>query len=67
MTRKRKDVTAGGKGKHKYTQAQHAKIAKYGAENGNAAVARHFSRVFPGLGEGTVRLFKKVISSARNK
>ena len=41
---------------------------KYGAENGNAAAARHVSKVFPGLGESIVRLFKKtVISSARKK
>ena len=57
VTRKEKDVAAGRKGKRKYTQAQHTKIAKYGAENGNAAAARHFSKVVPCLGESTVRLF----------
>ena len=51
MTGKGKGVVAGGKGKHKYTQAQRAKIATYAAKNGNAAAERHFSKVFPGLGE----------------
>lgn len=59
VTRKGTDVAAGEKGKRKYTQAQHAKLAKHGAENGNAVAERHFSKVFPGLGESTVRLFKK--------
>ena len=56
VTSKGKDVAAGGKGKRKYTlarvwQAQRAKIAKYAVKNGNAAAVRHFSKVFPGLGE----------------
>ena len=51
VTGKGKDVAAGGKAKHEYTQDQRAQMAKYAAENGNAAAVRHFSKVFPGLGE----------------
>ena len=42
-----------------FTPEHRAKIAKYIAECGNTATARHFSREFPTLGESTVRLFKK--------
>ena len=57
--RERKRCRGSGKGKRKYTQAQHAKMATYAAENGNVTAVRHFSKVFPGLGESPVRLFKK--------
>ena len=35
VTKKGKDVTAGGKGKRKYMQAQCTKIAKYAADKDN--------------------------------
>ena len=42
-----------------FTGEDRAKIGKYAAENGNASAVKHFKQAHPGLGESTVRYFKK--------
>ena len=43
-----------------FSDEQRATIGQYAAENGNAAAVKKFKGDFDnGLGEGTVRLFKK--------
>ena len=54
-------------GKRKNTASQRAKIAKYAADNSNAAALRHYSKEIPGLGESTIRLFKKQYLAALAK
>ena len=52
IKKKRKVYTA-------FTDQQQAAIGKYAAECGNAAALPKYQREIPGLGESTVRLFKK--------